>query len=357
MNFNKPIRFMPNRVWRAYIGGKLMDKYLYDKETEDGHFPEDWLASVTVAQNYANQQFPEEGLVRVRNEDGSEGHFFRDLLTEFSDELIGNNSCDLGVLCKYLDSAIRLPLQCHPDKEFALKYLNSPNGKTESWFVLATRRINGEEPYLLMGFKENIDANLFKKAVREQDIETMKNTMHKIPVKAGDMYFIPGRLPHAIGPGVFLLEVQEPTDWVVQPEQYLGDTELSYQEMYGPLDVETALECFDYEAGGTLNDIICRCRLAKKPVAENENYRFSEIIGPSVTDCFSVYEIDVKSDCRIALNNWAIAVVTDGSADINDVEVKKGDYFFIPYTTDMLNINSSSKMKFFLISSMAINVL
>ena len=107
-----------------------------------------------------------------------------------------------------------------------------------------------------MRFKDDVDATEFKRAVRAQDIETVKNSIHKIPIKAGDMYFIPGRLPHAIGPGVFLLEVQEPTDWVVQPEQFLGDTELSYQEMYGPLDVETALDCFDYESSGTIDEII-----------------------------------------------------------------------------------------------------
>ncbi len=356
MNFDKPVLFMPNRVWRAYVGGKLMNKYLYGRDAPDGHFPEDWLGSVTVAKNYVNQQFPEEGLARVKNPDGSEGVFFRDLLKKYPRELVGNDAGELGVLCKYLDSAVRLPIQCHPDKEFALNYLDSPNGKTESWFILATRQIDGEEPYLLMGFKENVNADTFKKAVRDQDIAAMKGAMHKISVKAGEVYFVPGRLPHAIGPGVFLLEVQEPTDWIVQPEKHLGDTELSYQEMYGTLRVEDALNCFDYEAGGSLEQIVSRCKLSPKTIVHDEKYTLSEVIGPAITDCFAVYKMILTQSSKVQFNHWAIVVVTEGAAKINHIEVKKGDYFFVPHTADGLNIEVVSGISFYLICSQPLAV-
>ena len=50
-----------------------------------------------------------------------------------------------GVLIKMLDSLERLTVQVHPDKEYARTVFNSAFGKTESWYVLNTREINGEK--------------------------------------------------------------------------------------------------------------------------------------------------------------------------------------------------------------------
>jgi hypothetical protein len=50
---------------------------------------------------------------------------------------------------------------------------------------------------------------------------------------------------HAIGCGCLLLEVQEPTDFTIQPERWCGEYKLSDREMYLGLDREKALECFD----------------------------------------------------------------------------------------------------------------
>ena len=50
---------------------------------------------------------------------------------------------------------------------------------------------------------------------------------------------------HAIGAGCLLLEVQEPSDFTVQPERWCGDYKLSDNEMYLGLDKDTAMECFD----------------------------------------------------------------------------------------------------------------
>ena len=49
-----PLFFMPNRVWRCYSGGALLDKFVGNEKAEDGHFPEDWLASTTRAANGAS---------------------------------------------------------------------------------------------------------------------------------------------------------------------------------------------------------------------------------------------------------------------------------------------------------------
>ena len=57
-----------------------------------------------------------------------------------------------AVLAKIIDSLGRLTIQVHPDKAFAKQVLNSDYGKTECWYILGGREVNGEKPYVLMGF-------------------------------------------------------------------------------------------------------------------------------------------------------------------------------------------------------------
>lgn len=157
-------------------------------------------------------------------------------------------------------------------------------------------------------------------------------------------------------PGVFLLEVQEPTDWVIQPERYLGDIELSHQDMWGNLSVEDGLKCFDYKSKGSVEQIVNRCRLSQKTIVQNSNYIFKEIIGPSITDCFAVYKLEVNNSCNIELNRWALAIVTEGNIRIENIEVKQGEYFFIPYMAKMLSFEVESNASIYLIGNQPLKI-
>jgi len=57
---------------------------------------------------------------------------------------------NIGIIQILLDSSIRLPLQTHPSKIFSQKYLDSNFGKAEAWYILATRKIGKENPYVLI---------------------------------------------------------------------------------------------------------------------------------------------------------------------------------------------------------------
>lgn len=336
---DQPVFFQPNRVWRCYNGGLLLEHFIENQTAPDGNFPEDWLASTTNAQNGSRQQHPQEGLSFVRMPDGSKGPCFLDVLRDHPRQALGKDTfaedSGIGVLCKLVDSAIRLPIQCHPDIDFARKHYKSEYGKTESWLILGTREINGEAPYLLLGFKPDIDPDGFKRAVLNQDIQRMEHSLHRITVKPGDMYLIPGRLAHAIGPGVFMLEVQEPTDWVIQPERYIGATELSATDMWGPLDPVTALECFDFSGADTLENIRKKLTLQPQIILQNDEVVRERIIGPEQTECFRVDRLTVlgKTDFHCDWP-WHIVVITQGSGCIHgdhySRQIRRGDYFFVP---------------------------
>lgn len=342
INLKAPIFFKENRVWRCYTGGVLLDRFLNKPNPTDNYFPEDWLASITRANNGEHQQHPDEGLSIIRMADGSDGPYFKDAVPD-----------KIDVLCKFLDSAVRLPIQSHPDKEFARKYYNSEHGKAESWIILDTRRINNQDPYLLMGFKPDVDKQKFITAVKEQDIPTMENMLHKVPVLPGEVYFIPGRFPHAIGPGVLMLEVQEPTDWVVQPERKCAGTTLNDFDMWGPLTPEIGIECFEYK-GEPVEKMLERLRMQPKTLLKNDHGILERIIGPETTDCFVVDKLTVKPggdfvhDCT-----KHIAIVTAGrgkiTANETDYPLSQGDRFFISEQIKSLRYEAEEKLEIYII--------
>src|SRR5476651_2052886 len=102
-----PIFFNRNRVYRIYKGGKLFDDFFGDG-SEDGNYPEEWIASPVKARNEGPKN-EREGLATVQGTDIT----LASLLQDFPQEMTGGHKFD--VLVKALDSAIRLPAQTHPD--------------------------------------------------------------------------------------------------------------------------------------------------------------------------------------------------------------------------------------------------
>ena len=115
---NNPLFFEGNRVSRVYTGGKLFGNFFGD-DSEDGYFPEEWIASSVEALK-GKDISKNNGLSKIKGTN----ILFKDLLEAQKEYMIGGKE-ELGVLVKILDSSIRLPVQCHPDKEFSKKHFNS----------------------------------------------------------------------------------------------------------------------------------------------------------------------------------------------------------------------------------------
>ena len=58
-------RLLPNRVWRTYLGGRILDGISGKSAPEDTHFPEDWLLSTTIARNPGREHLTTEGVSQV----------------------------------------------------------------------------------------------------------------------------------------------------------------------------------------------------------------------------------------------------------------------------------------------------
>lgn len=104
-------------------------------------------------------------------------------------------------MIKWIDSQRPLSIQVHPDNDYAMAHENDM-GKTEMWFILDCE----PNSYLYYGFSHKISREEFARRIADG---TLLEVVQKVPVKKGDVFFIPPGTLHAIGPGILLAEVQQ----------------------------------------------------------------------------------------------------------------------------------------------------
>jgi mannose-6-phosphate isomerase len=165
--------------------------------------PEEWIASTTT-------RFGERvnGLSKL---DG--GRFLKDAIAEQPVAWLGQKHIDkygvsTEILVKLLDPDQRLPVHYHPDKKFAKEKLHLNHGKTEAWIILAAP----VEAKVGIGFKKQMQKADVARLVANHDSAGLLDTLVFKEVTAGDAVFVPAGVVHAIESGIFVLELQEPTD-------------------------------------------------------------------------------------------------------------------------------------------------
>lgn len=195
-----------------YRGGASIDELRGIRDPHDDDRPEDWVGSTTP---FGGDRSTEEGLSTV-TVDGRR-MFLSDLVRESPAAVLGEAharafGATTALLVKLLDAAERLPLHCHPTREFARANLGSRFGKTEAWIVLSTR---SPDAYVHLGFTGDVAEHALADWISHQDTAAMLARTHRLAVSAGDVVLVPAGMPHAIGPGVFMIELQEPTNYSV----------------------------------------------------------------------------------------------------------------------------------------------
>lgn len=328
----EPIFFERNRVYRIYKGGKqyydLFDRSTGYDDGTDNFFPEEWIASKVKAINpkYFGKR---DGVSVVKGTD----LFLDDLLRDYPAQMLGNRKYDC--LVKFLDSAIRLPFQVHPTKEFSRKYFHSEYGKTEAWLVVKTRK----NAKLYFGFKDKITkeelSRLEEKSETEKDV--MGNLLYGVDVKVGDVWLIKAGLIHALGAGCTVIEIQEPTDFTIQPERWCGDYHISYDEEYVGLDKQTALDAINYDIYG--DAAVRYAAVSPKKVIDTPSYVKEVLIDYNDTPCFAENRHTLKRGGKFTMDYApSVYILLDGTAKIigdgYEKVISRGDYFYLPYAAE-----------------------
>ena len=343
------VKFLPNRVWRVYRGGSGIDLLRRAERAEDGHFPEDWIASTSPANN---PQYPaaEQGLSRVAA--AGREMLFGDWLAANPEETLGREhaakyGANAALLMKILDAAERLPIQVHPSVPDARRYFHSEFGKTEAWYVISTREVEGEAPYLLFGFNERLDRERFCREALAGAFPTGQGMLHKLAVRPGDCFIVPGGTPHAIGCGVTLIEVMEPSDLVVQPEFFCGAQRLSEAERWSGAEPLEALKSFDFTPE---TETALRARCTPEPEKIDES--LARIIPGRIARYFEVQLLHCGGSYRFCNREkrHRAGVVTSGSLVLTDetgtLELQRGDAFFLPYSLDTCEFHGVGEVVF-----------
>jgi mannose-6-phosphate isomerase len=199
----RPIRLEPNQLHRFYRGGSAIAR-LRAVASHDEYAPEDWVGSTTTVFGESKT-----GLSVL-----PDGRFLRDAIAAnpggfLGPEHVAGYGSDLALLVKLLDAGERLPVHFHPDQSFARTYLGLSHGKTEAWLIIETRAEGGS---VHLGFREDMDEETLAGWVARQEAGQLLDALNELAVSPGDSVFVPAGLPHSIGKGVFLVELQEPTD-------------------------------------------------------------------------------------------------------------------------------------------------
>ena len=215
------------------------------------------------------------------------------------------------VLIKLIDARDDLSVQVHPGDEDA-----PGQGKTEAWYIIDCEPGAG----LLLGFKRRTEKKIFEKAAGTVDILPL---LKKVPVKKGDVFFIPAGTVHAICKGILLAEVQQSSDTTYR----LFDYNRLIKGEKRPLHLVDGVRV---SSTMPYHNLYC------------ENGKTERLAGARRTALvaspyFSVRRVDVDSVYTDAADDRSfvslLALEGEGvlaCPDCEDVEMKKGECVFIP---------------------------
>ncbi|ALE06905.1 hypothetical protein AL755_17955 [Arthrobacter sp. ERGS1:01] len=310
---------------RFYRGGaKIKNFRAGDAQPASGsHVPEDWVGSTTRIFGEADA-----GLTRV-----SGGQSLLDAVSGnpvhwLGEDHIASFGVDTMVLVKLLDAGQRLPVHLHPGRHFAGSHLGRRHGKAEAWLILEGGTVH-------LGFNRDVRAHELADWVRAQDTETMLSAMHAIEVSPGDSVFVLPGMPHAIGEGIFLVEVQEPEDLSILLE-WNGFAIDGAADGHLGLGFKTALTAADHR-GRTVEEIgtlVTRTGECSLPVGSERYFRaerlavsarieldpgFGVVVvtaGEGYLECKAGQRLAVAAGDTLLLPHGAGCVVADGSMEI-----------------------------------------
>jgi mannose-6-phosphate isomerase len=323
----------------------MIDRWKKTKPGKDGNMPEEWIMS-TISARGKNRP-PEEGLSFVSTPFGILQ--LKELIEADSELFLGKRVATrfgtTGVLIKMLDARERLTIQVHPDKDYAREMFNSAFGKTESWYILGGRETEGEKSCIYLGFKDGITEDKWSKLFYRQNINGMLSCLHRFPVNPGDAFIIYGGVPHAIGSGCFLMEVQEPTDYTMRVEKITpGGLTITDELIHQGVGEEKMLECFHYD-GCSFEEAEKKWKVAPKLLESSGAYTLKSIFNELHTDCFALKELYLDGEMTLQGNgDFFVGVIYSGEGTMTcggkEYSFVQGDEIFFSAAIESVKLNS-----------------
>ncbi|WP_165212738.1 mannose-6-phosphate isomerase, class I [Streptococcus tangpeifui] len=286
---------MHDKIWG---GTRLRDVYGYDIPTETtGEY---WAISghphgVSIIENGS---LADQGLDRVYRE---------------RPELFGNPSSPVfPLLTKILDANDWLSVQVHPDDAYAQEH-EGELGKTECWYILTA----DEGAEIIYGHTAQSRQELAER-IEAGDWDQL---LTRVPVKAGDFFYVPSGTMHAIGKGIMVLETQQSSD--------------------------TTYRVYDFDrpdASGNLRPLHIQQSIDVMTIGQPQNSHPATLKTGDLTstllvanEFFTVYKWEVVGQTYFeAAAPYYLVSVIDGQGQIRIADqsypLEKGQHFILPNT-------------------------
>lgn len=240
------------------------------------------------------------------------------------DEVLSESSKPFPLLIKLIDACDNLSVQVHPDDSYAHSH-GLDAGKTEMWYILEAKP--GAKLVYGMNKCMEFSADDIRSAAKDG---TLDKYLNYVPVKKGDVFFIPAGLVHAIGGGILIAEVQQNSNTTYRLYDYgRRDKDGNQRELH----IEEALNVIDktlphsdntpkifFEKDGVSHKVLCDC------------------------DFFSVEQISLCTDYSVSADKMIHILCTEGdgkfAVDGVDYSLTMGDSYLI---TEKCSIDFSSQ--------------
>jgi mannose-6-phosphate isomerase len=154
---------------------------------------------------------------------------------------------------------------------------------------------------------------VYRRWIEAQDVTALLTSLNRVAVRAGDALFVPGGVPHAIGAGVLIAELQEPTDYSVICE-WTGFP-IEPADAHLGLGWDAAIDALDLRA--------------HEPVRE---------LPPAAEEFF-------WADGRVEpAGRFAVLIVLEGEGELGGEHARRGDTFVVPAATNDLRVRGDLRV-------------
>lgn len=291
-----PLKFKPmfkERIW----GGQALKEF----------FDKDLPADKKIGESWELADLPEDKSTIVNGP--LAGKNIAEVIEQLGSAITGKDDYTppLPLLIKILDAQDTLSVQVHPDEATCAR-TGKGDPKTECWYIIDAK----PGAVIYKGLKPGTTREEFSAAIENG---TCADLLEKIEVVPGECHFLPSGTAHAIGEGLLIAEIQQPSDTTYRVFDWnrVGDDGKPRQ-----LHVDDAVESIHFDPSG--DDLSVR---SEGRLVDSREFTTDKKLG------------EAGSQTDIAKGSMEAMVVISGAGKITaegieDVEFVKGDTLLIP---------------------------
>lgn len=219
----------------------------------------------------------------------------------------------LPILIKLIDARDNLSIQVHPNNTDAME-TEHQYGKSEMWYVLEA----GPGAFLYYGFNRTVTREELRRRIGDN---TLPEVLNAVPVKKGDVFYIPAGTSHAIGRDILVAEVQQSSNVTYRVYDY---GRVGFDGRPRQLHIEEALE-------------VTRLTPARR------DYDFGGHLARSAVFTADVISAPAEINCDDESFTSVLVLEDVGTIDCGDetVPCRKGDSLFIPADSGPVRLTGS----------------